>query len=772
MDEATSDHSERLFSLDSDDTSYIQQFDFRDRHFSTPPSDDSSLPIHADYFNGLKTQERDYYEELFTPDTLTEVSNIEDCNLTDDYNSIKATHENSPDIFIENLIQQLEAFESSSKSKVNDCTILSNSNSKLSNDFDSISSENNLFNLEENTACSNLEPTNESHSCLASSFLDDKEISQLLEGNFELPAYAPREKQQDSNDDIIACFNVRNKYEHNAAAELFIQENLSFLSIQEPFSSKHKVTESWKAFRMLELQSARIRCFETPYQVILFDTWKWGGKILYPFQSKQYGRVTSIAFDFGNDQKIGLISIYAPANVHNSSKSTDDNSSLQITTDIVSKISKKWKKEHSDIQIILLGDLQETISTTNRDNIGLYRQEKVCNGILELTKNSHESIVRKIDGKQEYITRFGSEGGRGIDHILTPVNSPMSSWITNAKVDRQTGAEFFPSDHSMISCTFKRDSQNNNEGGNLKTRYNYKKICSIKMKQSGQSGECLELDDNQFKDCQAFREQQELFHKIRNLTGNHTSFTNDHLDELQMRIQKLYTSIWEDGVEQKVDGSKNKLVDISEDHALELAYILQKLNSGVREAMGIWNLQKEFNVNDAAGKIRGQIRRKKGFKLFANLPATTKLYYLKKQIIAKTKQVKKKLYWLNENDIRNKHGAETLDKKEFWNEFEEIIDCHKLTKASNTIHGLIISEAEERSNHIEAIQFKNFEKAIDKRNNQKKQFRKPLQAKKNSSTSNSLRIEEKLTKKSTFGSIAPTAGNASMSALNGIPLNY
>jgi len=57
MAEATSNCSERLFSLDSDDSSYIQ---------------------HADFLNGLKTQERDYYKNLFTPNTLSETSEYED----------------------------------------------------------------------------------------------------------------------------------------------------------------------------------------------------------------------------------------------------------------------------------------------------------------------------------------------------------------------------------------------------------------------------------------------------------------------------------------------------------------------------------------------------------------------------------------------------------------------------------------------------------------------------------------------------------------------
>jgi len=461
MVEATFDFSDRLFSLDSDDSSFIQ---------------------HADYFNGIKTQERDYYEDLFTPE-------IEEDSDEDSISEPSFQNESDSNaIFIDNLIEQLQNFENSPAQKSTRCLSVKDTLSLTKSDIHSHDNDSchTRISLDDSISIESAfipwipdaNPTFKLNT--AASFLNDKEISHLVDGHTSIPPPVIRESQPNINEDIIACYNVRNKYEHNSAAELFVQENLSFLSIQEPFCSRHKVSDSWKAFRMLELNSARIRCFETPYQVVLFDTWKWGGKILYPFQSKQYGRVTSIAFDFGNKQKLGLISVYAPANVNESSQSSETNNSLQITTDIVAKIKTKWEKEHPDLQLVILGDMQETISISDRDNLGKYRQEISPSGLLQLTKESHESIVRKVAGKKEYITRFGSEGGRGIDHILTPINSPMSNWIINAKVERQKGAEFFPSDHSFISCTFRRNSQNNNESSLPKTRYNYKKVCSIK----------------------------------------------------------------------------------------------------------------------------------------------------------------------------------------------------------------------------------------------------------------------------------------------------
>jgi len=709
MAEATFDFSDRLFSLDSDDTSYIQ---------------------HADYFNELKTQPFSKSERIPQDFDNCSVSTFSESEFNQDY--IDLINLNNPDqkIDIENLIEKLDNsdqtkslnnidnFIKNMPSESNSTS--SNSNNQAVLDLEDISMESDFISWHPN------EEILKDESDHATSFLSEEEISLLIDGEINLPSNNLRETQDTINEDTIACFNVRNKYEHTSAAELFIQENLSFLAIQEPFCSKHKISDSWKAYRQLELQSARIRCFETPYQVILFDTWKWGGKLLYPFQSKQHGRVTSIAFKFNEKQIIGFISIYAPTKVSTSSTLNEGNSSLQITRDIVSKTINKWETENPNIQIIILGDLQETVSIHDRDNIGKYRQKQVHNGILNLTEKSHESIVRKLAGHKEYITRFGSEGGRGIDHILTPKNSSMNNWIIGAKIDRQKGAEFFPSDHSLISCKFRRFGMNNNEGGPMKTRYNYKKVCAIKLKQSGKFGENLYLDETQFKDCKSFKDQKELFQKIRNLTGNNSNFTNNRLNDLEKRIKSTYNSLWEDGIKQNADGESNKLVEISENQAIEISFILQQFNQGLKEAMQDWELSCDHNANNAAGKTRGRIRRKKGFKLFANLPASTKLYYLKKKIMAKNKLIKQKLYWLEEFCIRKRHDKENnMDKSELWGNLSDLIDSSKITKASQVIHGLIISEQEERDNHLEAMEFKKLETKLMTTNKKSKKLKKP-----------------------------------------------
>lgn len=102
------------------------------------------------------------------------------------------------------------------------------------------------------------------------------------------------EKLPDKELDKIGTINIRNKYDHDLAAYFMMKEKLTFLSLQEPFSNVKKESKTWSSCRINELESARITCYETPFQVDLFDSWKWGGKIISPFNSIHHGRATLI----------------------------------------------------------------------------------------------------------------------------------------------------------------------------------------------------------------------------------------------------------------------------------------------------------------------------------------------------------------------------------------------------------------------------------------------------------------------------------------------
>ena len=119
--------------------------------------------------------------------------------------------------------------------------------------------------------------------------------------------------------------------------------------------------------------------------------------------------------------------------------------------------------------------------------------------------------------------------------------------------------------------------------------------------------------------------------------------------------------------------------------------------------------------------------------------------------MGKLKLIQQKLYWIAEKRIRSKHNASPISSNSFWNSFPDIIDCSKLKNSAAQIHGLIISEIEDQSNHVEAILYKQFEAKMDRKySKQKKVFRKPKNAINTKPKPNYLNTDEKTTKKINF----------------------
>jgi len=456
-------------------------------------------------------ESRNYYEQLFSSDSddeeeLSFAKSIDDVSLT-------TKNSDSQILFCDDLSKTVSSSDMSIST-----TESSDDNFSISNIKESIECTNldtqglSTYNSNPNTkndlsSTTNFQP--------AHSFLNEKEINKLLGHEQNLPPPIKQENQSMLNtSDNIIRFNIRNKFDHTTAAELMSSCDITFASFQEPFGAQHKGNASWTAFTQREMQSARYLCFETRFQVVVYDSMKWGGKSIEDFSSDLNGRVTSMAFEFDKKQQLGIISIYAcSADMHSTNpimKNINDN-----ILNCIKSTRNRWKKLFPSMTIIIMGDFQETLSPSNRDNIGDFRREQDPNGILSYIAAHSISIVREKNELAQYITRFGSNGGRGIDHIFVESSNDNLSAFTSAKINRLVGSKFFPSDHSMISCTFSRLGPHNNLDGIPKTKYDYSKIYNIKVKGSGELGHNIELDERQYKGSKNFVNKKNYLNKFR-----------------------------------------------------------------------------------------------------------------------------------------------------------------------------------------------------------------------------------------------------------------
>ena len=480
------------------------------------------------------------------------------------------------------------------------------------------------------------------------------EIDRLLGFEQPLPKIMPPEVSPSVHADKIGTFNVQNKFTYTTAAELMVGEDFAFLALQEPHGAQHTNNESWQAFNKCELQSARIDCFETQYQVILVDTWKWGGKTISDIGVYLQGRIISIAFGFSNGAQIGIISIYA------SSAETHQQSEGTINDDIISTydgIISEWNKTFPCMNTIVIGDFQETCTTSNKDNLGSFRREKNPKGILAHVEDTHASFIRAGNAAHQYLTRFGQAGARGLDHMMVSNDPNLQKHFSNPRICRQEGHSYFASDHSLLICEYGRNDVNNNEDGQNTTKFNYSTISRIKLKSSGEKGETLEFDESQFKGSVKFMEQKQLYNKLQDLTSNSSDITTLRLPELEKRVESLFSKLWQDGIAQKVSGENNKLIRIDEQHAVDLAYTYEKFQNAIKEVMEELSLSSTKNDLEKAGKTRGRLRQRAGFKMFKNLPIPTKLRYLRMALRGKLNLIKKAQLFYLAREVNDVHST-------------------------------------------------------------------------------------------------------------------
>jgi len=632
------------------------------------------------------SEKRDYYDHLFTPDSFY----TEHREVSKDVFGTMATEGDSDDlslphhkagIFMDNMQILLKDLDVTEAIDGRTEYMESSSDMSISMDSDSPSSIKETIKVpsgrclfpssDTSTILLHSDSDEDDASSLSSfeSIDSDRETFLLRNGSLDtvkrnnLPLFHmlngsinQHKNQTEYHDDIIGTYNIQNKYDHSIATQLFLAGGFTFLSLQEPFASQDTTPDSWKACRKNEVESARLCCWETHHQVIIYDSWKWGGKIISNFSSLYNGRIISLAFEFGNKQRLGIISVYAVAQGNRCNYIHGEDREKTRTTCVyaITELRKKWCKAFPGIFIMVLGDLQETVTVSDIDNLGEYRSSHDRDhGIIASLQDSHISIVRERNLPQQYLTRIGHRGARGIDHILIPNSTDAQTLISNTSIDHNNlGSFHFPSDHKLLQCVFQRRGMNNEERGEDTTKYAYSQVSSIRLQQNGTKAKDLTFDSSQFKGSQRYKDHLALYTKLQNLTADNASSTIHYLDGIDTSIRKLYNSLWKDGIAQGSDGYNNELVHINTRQAAELTEILNVFNLGIRDNMTYLGL---ISVSDQLSKgasVRNMIRLQHGdFKSFSNLPIATKLRYLRCGIQCKKRRIKKYINALQELQV-------------------------------------------------------------------------------------------------------------------------
>ena len=521
----------------------------------------------------------------------------------------------------------------------------------------------------------------------------------------------------------VGSFNIQNQFDHMAAGELFLKGNFSILSLQEPHASHTRCNKSWESFMTKELEEARISATFSKYQVLLLDDTKWGSRIAEDITILQNGRIISVVVKLNKDEFLGFVCVYAitcsTSNKCSSCKKIRKKlKTRKKTTDLIKSTIERWKAKFPKINPVILGDIQETISTEDRDNKGSYRRETPIYGIINSFQDSHYSVVRNRNKDIPYWTREGPLGSRGIDHILCPKNENFANYIDSAAIEREFGEEFFPSDHSLISCTLCIQKTDPSSISSNYIKNCYRKISSIKIK-FDQEKDIVSFDDSQFL-TKEIQDQKKLFNEIQQLTNPNTNKDSKAiLDKLTSKSNALFRKIWSDSISQNKKGINNDLFECDDHHFDDMEDIANEFSDSVKAIMSKLKLKAETSINNSTKRCRDNIKSGGGFRLFDSLPITTKLRYIKFAVRKKARALKaiiKKILRENEIEVLSEQGVHDSQSHNGFmfhtnndyfcieNQIDRALKLNLFNDKASEVAGLLLDEQNEWKIHIETIE--------------------------------------------------------------------
>ena len=294
----------------------------------------------------------------------------------------------------------------------------------------------------------------------------------------------------------VLTWNVANKFHDGESfRRLFLAGKYSAMALQEPVKKYHPKTIK---FLVSNWQKNCIILIPSPLQYFLIQEETIGNGIIGRPKIFLDGRIISVTFisnfeSFTNkdDQIVTIIAVYGVTSNDNEYVSGLSRKSLrQQVQSTLDEHIRTTNNMHPNQHIIIMGDMQDTITTKPFDNsVPSHAKERKKEGILALKCNPNhnfESVVHreyKEKGFHTYITRQSNLAGhnaRGLSHICC--NKKATEMYLGGGIDRLTSEAIIPSDHFLIhaeNIQFNRIATPSDL--QWTSRYMYPKIASIPL---------------------------------------------------------------------------------------------------------------------------------------------------------------------------------------------------------------------------------------------------------------------------------------------------
>ena len=283
----------------------------------------------------------------------------------------------------------------------------------------------------------------------------------------------------------FATWNVCNGFDANQILTIMLKCNLSVLFIQEPRS---KFDEIEVGFSKKILLQHGIKAAFSKHQYLLFNERALGARISN-IKTQMEGRLISCDLQIGPLSENTFIRLHGCYAVTQGNKLYKDGFTREQRRKQLHKIvMTALKQEKKYIGAMLMGDLQETITMTSRDNKGGHSYARMKFGVLDAIDQSSRSMCSAVyeyesDEQSPYITRnelSKSNSGRGITHIM--VTSKVEEMYVGGCVDNILSCSSIMSDHHLVAADLIIDIPTPpKHSPNPTKRIRWGKISSIKV---------------------------------------------------------------------------------------------------------------------------------------------------------------------------------------------------------------------------------------------------------------------------------------------------
>ena len=296
----------------------------------------------------------------------------------------------------------------------------------------------------------------------------------------------------------VAGWNIYRQFQPEAIASYMVANGVTHLSISEHgVNTKRKRTLGWANAKLAEYG---LRATWTAQQAVVYDESVWhgcatAGHAWKPqcngrLMGQLYQTASPDADDCGGEY-FGVISCYGVSGTGESDElegSTRGAVRRELTT-LTCKVMREMEATAPGCKIIVIGDLNDTLSTSPLECVGSMPRGPHHNGLAAmLVGTGWQSAVRKTWPKDTVVSHYTHAGARLIDHCM--VNSAAELALRFAAIDTKGAEEYSTSDHDPVIADFEITTQTSRAtaGANLALKYEFRKVVEMPLKESEEEG--------------------------------------------------------------------------------------------------------------------------------------------------------------------------------------------------------------------------------------------------------------------------------------------